>query len=475
MNGDERSRALLHDTAACYRFVKSTSAACKLSSGFPSYPEPTKKLLEHMWELSLSTQDFLSHFPSNNLDDPAEHRRHRQLLYLIRNAWKSLHFYVQPAVAADTLNIPTALVELLTHRVRMIGDCESLSFAVIHTNRLNYFQFPPGDFEQTVSDLGDVVSAHEKFPANLGLIALPHSQAQHLFLNGLLAHEIGHFVFSRLGCLDRLKNTISSGLSAAFPPPDDAGLEPKLRGQLPEVLQDWAEELFCDLFGVHLLGPSFVLASIELFDLANVLGSDGTIDATAAKSHIIFEWSHPARLFRLWRQTALLEKLGWWNGISKNRSHHIRVLEGCRNLRPNSFSFEQVVAPLGSKIIDAFCRTFESIEDEVERVTTNLRNCKSLAVEVEEFNELSDVICTYLCRAVVPSTLYINKIFRKPSAIVLLNAAHVFYLSGIEDLMSNSDNPDHSKIDKRDVWMERVENWTTKALEDIALPTVGGA
>jgi hypothetical protein len=51
----------------------------------------------------------------------------------------------------------------------------------------------------------------------------------------------------------------------------------------------------------------------------------------------------------------------------------------------------------------------------------------------------------------------------------------LFYLSGIEDLMTRSDMPDRTRIDRRDIWMERVENWTTKALEDIALPNLGGA
>jgi len=472
VNGDERSRALLHDTAACYRFVKSTSAACKLSSGFPSYLEPTKKLLEHILELSVCTQTFLSDFPSTNQVEPDEYRRHRQLLHLIRETWKSLHFYVQPAVDADTLNVPTALVKLLTDRVQLVGKCKSLEFAVIHTDKLNYFQFPPGDFEKNVIDLGEVVAPRLKFPPNLGLVALPHSQAQHLFLNGLLAHEIGHFVFARLNCLDRIKEAISEGFRAAFAPTAIVGLNARELKQYPEVLQDWAEELFCDLFGVYLLGPSFVLSSIEFFDLSGTLAADGSIDEIAARSHFKFEWDHPARLFRLWRQSALLETLGWWDEISKNKSHHIRLIDECRKLRREAFSFE---IPCGSNIIDAFFKTIESIEDEVARLTNKLRNRKRQAREVEEFAELRDVISTYLGHAVVPSTLYVRNEFKKPNAIVVLNAAHLFYLSGIEGLMNNSDKPDPTDIMQRDIWMERVENWTTKALEDIALPNVGGA
>lgn len=472
MNGDDRSRTLLHDTAACYRFVKSTAAACKLSSGFPSYLEPTKKLLAHIHELSVSTQKFLSNFPSANLDNPVEHRSRRQLLTLVRSTWKGLHAYVQPAVDADTLNVPTALIGLIAKQVRLIDECEMLEFALIHTDKLNYFQFPPGDFEKNVTDLGDVVAPHLEFPPDLGLIALPHSQAQHLFLNGLLAHEIGHIVFARLDCLDRIAGAISAGFQAAFDPAAAAALSAQELKGLPEVLQDWSEELFCDLFGVYLLGPSFVLASIEFFDLSGILAADGTIDEKAARSHFKFERNHPAHLFRLWRQATLLEKLGWWEGIHKCKSHHIRLIERCLELRPSSFAFD---TRWGSEVIDAFSRTIDSIEGEVARVTKNLRNRKGRAREIAEFAKLKDLISTYLSHAIVPSTLYVGRRFKKPTGIVLLNAAHLFYLSGIEDLISKSDETDETRIDKRDIWMERVENWTTKGLEDISLPDDGGA
>ena len=474
MNGYDRSRALLYDTAACYRFVKTTAAACRLNSGFPSYSHPTRKLLTFLQELSVSTLNFLAAFPSEDPGDPPAYRRRRELLWLVREAWKSLHFYVQPAADADTLNVPTELVHLLTERVRLLQDCELLEFAVIHTDRLNYFQFPLGDFEQTVSDLGDIVSAHSVLSPHLGIIALPHSQAQHLFLNGLLAHEIGHSVFSRLNCLDRVKDAISQGLVAAFRPPADAGLNAKDRAILPEIIQDWAEEVFCDLFGVHLLGPTFVLASIELFDLANLLAVDGEIDKIAGRSHFKFQRSHPARLFRVWRQAMLLDRLGWWDEISESTSHHVRVIAKCRNLRQGSFSFEEVVAPMGERIIDAFCRALDRIEDEVARVTENLRNLEGRTREIEEFSKLNGTINTYLRQAVVPSTLWFDNAFRKPSPIVLLNAAHLFYLSGIEDLIKNSDKPAIDDIGLRDTWMERVENWTTKALEDINMFSTGG-
>jgi hypothetical protein len=473
VNGNQRLQAVLHDTTACYRFVKATAAACKLNSGFPSYSDSTKKLLTYIKKLAGKSLEFLAAFNAADSGDPDSFREKRELLWLIREAWTTLHKYVQPAVDADTLNVPGELVRLLTDRVRLIDGCELLEFAVIHTDQLNYFQFPPGDFEEKACGLADVLDAGLEFPAHLGIIASPHSQSQHIFLNTLLAHEIGHSVFSKLNCLDRIKNGISEGLRAAFVPPVDVALDASQLKRYPEVLQDWAEELFCDLFGVYMLGPTFALASIELFDLGNLWAFDSGIDHLAGGEQFKFQSKHPAKLFRLWRQTELLKTLGWWKAIEKTKSHHIGILSSCLELKPSSFTFEGIVAPQGEMLINAFCRAVEAIEGEAASVAKNLLNIEGQAREVGEFSELGDKIATYLCHAVVPSSIYFRDGFRIPTPVVLLNAAHLFYLSGIEDLMANTDKPDSTKIEQRELWMERIENWTTKGLEDIALPREG--
>ena len=477
VSGEERSRALLRDTAACYRFVKTTAAACKLSSGFPSYLETTRTLLSHIGQLSASTLDFLKRFPSQIPDNPADYRRRRQNLLLIRDAWSSLHRYVQPAVDADTLSVPTELVRLLTDRVQLLEKCESQEFAVIHTNRLNYFQFPPGDFEETMVQLGKAISAQPglEFPSSLGLIALPNSQANHLFLNGLLAHEIGHIVFAKLNILDRINSSISKGLADAFKPPADLQLKDGDGAKLHQDLEGWAEELFCDLFGVHLLGPSFVLASIEFFDLANLLTLDGKIDKVAAKSHFEFETGdpHPAKLFRVWRQADLLDRLGWWDKIADCASHHVQLMSECRALQQGSLGLKRESEQHGAMVIDAFFRSIQVIEDEVWAVASPLRNDDDVVSEVRDFTEVKKEIWNCLRHAIVPSTLWIDGAFRIPSETILLNAAHLFYLSGIEDLIAKSDGPNVDGVGLRDIWMERVENWTTKALEDISMSRNG--
>ena len=103
-----------------------------------------------------------------------------------------------------------------------------------------------------------------------------------------------------------------------------------------------------------------------------------------------------------------------------NGSHHVRIMDACRGLKPSSFVFEEVVAPVGDKAIDAFCRALDSIEAEVARVTECLRDDEGRAKEIKEFSKLKGTISTYLQHAVVPSTLYLDDDFRHPSSIVLL-------------------------------------------------------
>ena len=469
MSGDERNQAVVHDAAACYRFVKATAAAAfTRSRGYPSYLPSTDKLLGSVRDLSSASLQFLSKFPSGIPDEPEAFRRYRGLLWLIRSTWRNLHFFVKPAVSADTLNVPTELVELLTKRVRALPGCESVEFALIHTDRLNYFHFPAGDFEQEAKSLSEIVHSEKQFPPDLGIIALPHSQSQHLFLNVLLAHEIGHYVFSRLKSIERLEKVLDAGLVSAFAPPKDVGLDASLRGSLPGVLQDWAEELFCDLFGVYLLGPTYVFASIEFFDLTSLDTQDGQIEEKASDPYFKFEWKHPAGLFRLWRQSELLERLGWWEEIRDIDSHFIKLIDASKTLHTAHFVFEKVGAPTGSNILDAFCRCLTGIEDEVFHVAKSLVDDKGKAFETKSFKDFRNLISLYLGHAVVPSTLRLNGTFETPSPIVLLNAAHLFYLSGIDGLLSKGGHV-ASDLEKRDLWMERVERWTTKALEDISM------
>ena len=71
----------------------------------------------------------------------------------------------------------------------------------------------------------------------------------------------------------------------------------------------------------------------------------------------------------------------------------------------------------------------------------------------------------------VPSTLVQKRKERFPDAIALINAAYLFYLESLPELMQRikGQSEDSLSLSLRSKWAERVESWTLKALEDIGL------
>jgi hypothetical protein len=83
----------------------------------------------------------------------------------------------------------------------------------------------------------------------------------------------------------------------------------------------------------------------------------------------------------------------------------------------------------------------------------------------EEIN----LVRIYLSHGVVPSTLVQERKEKSPDAIALINAAYLFYLESLPELMQKIANQDENRLIHRSKWAERVEMWTLKALEDLTL------
>jgi hypothetical protein len=104
-------------------------------------------------------------------------------------------------------------------------------------------------------------------PTGLAPIFLPPDFFEDLFWWPALAHEIGH---DFLAATDGLEE----GLRAELELPDELSGRRLLpfgrQGQLTEahlwgLLGGWFEELFCDMFGTSMLGPSYVQTMVRLF------------------------------------------------------------------------------------------------------------------------------------------------------------------------------------------------------------------
>jgi len=282
-------------------------------------------------------------------------------------------------------------------------------------------------------------------------------------MNCLIAHEVGHFVFGELQLLNSLSQPISDALVAAFASVLTQ-LTPEDRLRVPTVVAGWAEELFCDLFAVRLVGPCYTFAFAEIFDLTNNFNLNGTINPVAAAPAMEFSDSHPADLYRVQKQVSSLTRLKWWDEVKDSKSLYKDLLEHCKTLNPSQFLFPAQVQ-FQAYFIRAIDRVSTDVETAVESSLTGLET------GVKEFALLRKTVQEYFHHGIVPSTIHHPSSAEtvSPSAVTLLNAAYQLYLESLPALINRIEGQNAESVEHRSFWTQKLEAWTIKALEDLEL------
>lgn len=193
---------LQREVASLYAFVETVSSACTSPSQAVSYSESSSKFFDYIGHLAARTKAHIADFDRHAEDNTEEFVEARTELWTLRAAWRELHQFIKPSADADTLNQPTAMVAALVNRLHELKGFESTDFTIFHTDSFDYAQVNPSATE-AVAILARIVDAHQ-FPADLGLIGIPNSQGSALFLNCLLAHEIGEYAYAKRGIESRL-------------------------------------------------------------------------------------------------------------------------------------------------------------------------------------------------------------------------------------------------------------------------------
>jgi hypothetical protein len=360
------------------------------------------------------------------------------------------------------------MVDGLLHRFRQITGFADTQFAVFHVDDLNYLQIKSSHLRTIGNNLSTIVGAAE-FPKDLGLIGIPYSQSRSVFLNCLIPHEMGHFVYQSKGFRSALLSEIEQKLA------DVAGTKftsasAEWKSWYRDRLASWAEEIFCDAFACWLIGPCYSLAYIELFDLCRALLPTLTLDPTEIASSAQFNDTHPADFFRIKQHVNILETIGWWQECKTYQTRHISLLSQIRQLPSPTF-----VCAFGTDMDPFLIPAFEAVLPSVTKKLQGVMN--NIEVGVGEFAFLCHDIERYLANGVVPST--INRKARRfrswghkttsthyPSTVTLLNAGYKFYLQGLDDLISGIYNENLPVIDTRLKWTHKLEAWLLKAIED---------
>jgi hypothetical protein len=253
------SETVRQESAALYRFIDSVIRRCAEIHEYPVYTPSSEEFLKYVKTLGAETKEFLKEFPSSAEKDKDTARSKRRKLNSVRSGWENLHEYLQAALAADTLHVPTSLIFAIQDRINKLEDLKDLRFTVFHSDQVNYLQLPPGTVKEAADELADIVKG-TRFPLSLGLIGMPYSQSDGFLLNCLLAHEMGHVAYQEVYSPDVATEIerVLEALEKEVGVLDDQDITLSL-----DTLKYWTEEIFCDLFAICLIGPAYSFALIE--------------------------------------------------------------------------------------------------------------------------------------------------------------------------------------------------------------------
>ncbi len=456
---------VIHDAASLLRFVESIRLFCEIRKDYPAYLPASRDFLDFIDRLAQDTNRYLSSFPSRLPADPTDYPAYRQELWTLREGWSEIHRRIKPIADADTLRIPSALINSMVRRLQRNPKFEGTRLVVLHTQILNYLQVVASKIRGIVSSISTLVGAKE-FPPNFGLIGIPYSQSESVFLNCLIAHEIGHFVFGELQLSNNLNAKIRPILDSVFAPVASSLGHGQKGSHISTIIADWAEELFCDLFAIRLIGPCYSYAYIEIFDVANILYRDGTLNRAAAALSFVFSESHPADLYRINKQAKFLQTLGWWNEIKDSNSNSKRVLEHAERLDLAAFSAS--ISSLGSfqqQMLSTLDQAIPSIIDHVENAL------KGVDTGVQDYSKFKVTVAAYFRHGVVPSMIVGSgsQATKSPDPVTILNVAYQLYLDDLPTLIDKIESQHADSVEDRTRWTQRLEAWTLKALDDLEL------
>jgi hypothetical protein len=458
----EQRNYLRHDLTALYAFIESIVEGVVSRRNSIAYSPPAVHFLDFVSALASSSK---KHLATWRVADDEEFEDRREELGTIRATWRELHKLIKPALDADTLQVPSAVVDGIVRRFQEIPGYHETEFVLFHTAEFNYVQIRTADLRGLSAKVRAIIPDSPEFPVNLGLIGMPYSQGRTAFANCLVAHEMGHFVYRDKALESCIQTEADKALKSQFSNYEEQSQEYKDR--CIRSLTRWAEELFCDLFGVMLLGPCYTYAYIEAYDLSAVLDSAGLISDERMHPRMEFYENHPSHMFRLQQQSGFLRASHWWDHICESQARFSTLLQALVGLQIEAHVAQN---PKVGRLMHALSATVPEIRKAAFAVFDGVDDWYA------SFSQLNRFVQDYLAAGVVPSTLNVrvgngtDDVATLPaSPLVLLNSGMEFYLTRIDELMRSIPGEDETIFDRRLHWIRRVEQWIAKAIEDESL------
>lgn len=437
---------LLHDAAVLHRLVDFLEEYCKEQKRSQTYVDASglffdyvEKLTEGIKRMLAKEIDRAGRFPKRL---PLLRRQLLTLKYYLR----LLHALLKPAADAHTLTIPAPLIDLASEQIQRVDSMRNSKVVILLTPEFMYFQRPHTRVKEQARIVESFVP-DAVFPAKLGFIELPYSQGPSFFTNLAIYHEIGHFVF------EELSNTAHPGVQI-LRSATDSSLKRIFRGRqifaiVSRIVEDWTQEIFCDLFAIRLMGPAFSFALVE------ILGMLGFLSRKAA---VKFSPTHPASACRFAEHVNMLQEDLWWNAITDLRADQKDLLKRLSDIPPGSYKFYVDDKTLGPQsLVEAFIDfVIPAIRNLVREITPDPERA------VKRFQDARRGIEGCLRAGVIPHSPAGNI-----DPISIINSSFCFYLTSLSDVIAKFEgSAGTNDAAKQSLWTKRLEMWTMKAIED---------
>jgi len=362
-----------------------------------------------------------------------------------KDHWKVRHTYVKPAADAHTLNLPAPLIKMASEHLGRVQNADA-QVVVLLTPETMYFH------NRARGSIGD----------KRAFLEIPYSQSRAFFSNVIIYHELGHYVWASLS--DEPRSPQFASLVDAQKKAFDEILLPGIQNQKNlefsrRVLDNWTQELFCDLFALRHLGPASSFALIDFLSL---------ISTANREIEVTFDSEHPALALRFREQYQRLCEDGWVEAISDMASDHTDLIRRLAAKPEEEYLFVYDDKALPKQFIDAFTPVIPFVHALVAEIAPQAERPS------EDFRRWRGEIEDCLLNGVVPSKLLIQGSSLCPTPVSMINAAYCVYLSRLPELMNKLEGQDPDNPEHRRKWINRLEGWTMKAIDDYHLLSLQG-
>jgi hypothetical protein len=454
---------VLHDASVLHRFVDFIGEYCRQQERSQTYIGSAAFFFSYVEKLADGIQDELRREVDHATTSPKRPLTLRRNMRTFKGYLRLLHSLIKPAADAHSLTIPGPLIDLASQQLQRVEGMSNSHLVILLTPEFMYFQRPHTDIKGQARYIEGFISG-AAFPPKLGFIEIPYSQGPSFFTNLAIYHEIGHFVYEELSHrapphkgLTTLRSMKNQCLKKVFSlQPTDGGKAETYRQAFAvaeKILENWTQEIFCDLFALRLLGPAFSFALIEMIGMLGL----------SRAQYEIFDPDHPAPACRFAEHVKLLQTDSWWTEIADVQAEQKSFLEELAAIPTRRYKFFFDDRKRGRKLVNAF------VDVVVPAIQKLARQVTSRAVpSVKRFGVIRGDIERYLRAGVVPLTNTRDK--RDPVSII--NAAFCFYLTSLPDVIKEFEGPENvNNVAIHSEWTSRIEMWTMKAIEDSQVMT----